>query len=717
MSETTGEMETWFADNDRYLATGLAWLRARLTQLADAGTRGKPTTTVTPLSLRERGRGEGKALTTDNTPSFGSFFFRKDKRVLVPSPPAPLPEGEGSNTIPLPSEMIEAEATARPPALILLARRLGLSEFERHVMLLCIAMELDTRIGGLCARAQQESARPYPTFALALALFDQPAWEALSPERPLRYWRLLEINQTGAQPLIGSVLKADERIVNYVKGLNYLDDRLTSLMKPVVIEEAVLPPSQAALADGIVDGLRKLEESVRLPVFQLLGADSQSKLMVAQRAAARLGLMLYRLPADALPAATTDYETFVRLWQRESNLLPLALMIDAAHVDRAGNTQVPAIQRLFASGLGLVFLDTREPWSDVAKDSVLLDVAKPTPAEQRAAWVEVLGDTAAEHAGRLAAQFNFNLPTIRAIAADARQSGRQPVADALWQECLRRTRPTLDQLAQALETKATWDDIELAPAEKNLLYQIAQQVGTRSAVYDNWGFRQRMNRGFGISVLFAGESGTGKTMAAEIIANELGLMLYRIDLSAVVSKYIGETEKNLRKLFDAAEDGGAILFFDEADALFGKRSEVKDSHDRYANIEINYLLQRMEAYRGLAILATNMKAALDGAFLRRLRFIVNFAFPGVAERKAIWQKAFPREMPRAALDYDRLAKFNLTGGSIHNIALNAAFLAAAAGTKVTMPLLLDAMRTEFRKLEKPVNEAEFRWSESTEAAT
>jgi len=204
-------------------------------------------------------------------------------------------------------------------------------------------------------------------------------------------------------------------------------------------------------------------------------------------------------------------------------------------------------------------------------------------------------------------------------------------------------------------------------------------------------------------------------MAAEVLANHLRLSLYRIDLSAVVSKYIGETEKNLRGLFEGGEDGGAILFFDEADALFGKRSEVKDSHDRYANIEINYLLQRMEAYRGLAILATNMKSALDTAFLRRLRFIVTFSFPGFAERKAIWQKVFPPRTPTRGLDLDRLARLNLTGGHIHNVALHAAFLAAKGGTPVTMPLVLEGARTEFRKLDRPINEADFRWQGAAEA--
>jgi SpoVK/Ycf46/Vps4 family AAA+-type ATPase len=225
-----------------------------------------------------------------------------------------------------------------------------------------------------------------------------------------------------------------------------------------------------------------------------------------------------------------------------------------------------------------------------------------------------------------------------------------------------------------------------------------------------------MNRGLGVSVLFAGASGTGKTMAAEVIANELHLPLYRVDLSTVVNKYIGETEKNLRRLFDAAEDGGAILHCDEADALFGKRSEVKDSHDRHANIEIDYLLQRIEAFRGLAILTTNMKNALDSAFLRRLRFVVNFPFPGVAEREAIWRSAFPAALRIDALDFDQLARLNLPGGSIHSIVLNAAFLAARQAGAVTMPLVLEAARTEFRKLDKPINEADFRRLESVAGA-
>jgi SpoVK/Ycf46/Vps4 family AAA+-type ATPase len=255
----------------------------------------------------------------------------------------------------------------------------------------------------------------------------------------------------------------------------------------------------------------------------------------------------------------------------------------------------------------------------------------------------------------------------------------------------------------------TWADIVLTDEGQRTLTQIADQVAHRTTVYETWGFGDRVTRGLGLSALFAGPSGAGKTMAAEVLANHLRLDLYRIDLSAVVSKYIGETEKNLRRLFDAAEGGGSILFFDEADSLFGKRSEVRDSHDRYANIEVNYLLQRMEAYRGLAVLATNLRSALDSAFLRRLRFIVEFEFPAAAQRRAIWEKAFPPAAPHADLDFDRLGRLQASGGMIRNIALNAAFLAAGAETPITMRHVLAAARTEFRKLELPMPERDFTW--------
>jgi SpoVK/Ycf46/Vps4 family AAA+-type ATPase len=344
---------------------------------------------------------------------------------------------------------------------------------------------------------------------------------------------------------------------------------------------------------------------------------------------------------------------------------------------------------------------------------VRLDVGRPDSQEQEQLWRGLLGDAAARANGALAhvvSQFSLSVPSIEAASAEVRErllaGSDEPVERVIWSACRSQARPRLDDLAQRLHPSAGWADIVLPPEQLRLLHDVAAHVRQRARVYEDWGFAKKGGRGLGISALFAGSSGTGKTMAAEVLAAELELDLYRIDLSQVVSKYIGETEKNLRRIFDAAEEGGAILLFDEADALFGKRSEVKDSHDRYANLEVSYLLQRMEAYRGLAVLTTNMRNALDTAFLRRLRFIVEFPFPGAQERAEIWRCVFPAATPTESLDVARLARLNVAGGVIRNIALNAAFVAADRGEPVRMSHLRHAAEIEYAKLERPLTEAE-----------
>jgi hypothetical protein len=696
----------WQESNSRYLSTALEWLHFKLEARAGLGQEAAAIASPEPAPAPAE---------TQPEPASPAKGKRARREPATPSPvPDPSVPASGSLTQ-LAAEMAAAEQVADPPALILLARRLALSQFEREVLLLCCAMELDSSIASLCAQAQADPARPYPTFALALTLFDAPAWDALSPERPLRYWRLIEISQPGNAPLSTSALRADERIVSYLKGLNYLDDRLALLLGPLEVPAAAaaLPPSHQSVADNILNRLKQLTAGERVPVIQLLGIDSASKQLVAEQVARALGLHVYRLPAALLPTQAHELETLARLWQRESLLLPLALYLDdvSAEADAPQAGTHSPVHRLLARTGGVIFVDARDVLPGLAEDSLRVDVAKPTATEQKEAWAAALGETAGAAPPSLAAQFNLSVASIHQIArrassdAAATDSG---LHEQLWAACLTSTRPRLDTLAQRVEAKATWEDLVLPPAETRLLHQIAAQVAQRSTVHESWGFARRMTRGLGISALFAGDSGTGKTMAAEVIANELRLNLYRIDLSAVVSKYIGETEKNLRRLFDAAEDGGAILFFDEADALFGKRSEVKDSHDRYANIEINYLLQRMEAYGGLAILATNKQSALDLAFMRRLRFVVNFPFPSIAQRKAIWEKVFPSETPVQDLDFDRLARLNLTGGNIASISLNAAFQAAHQGEPITMPLIMESARAELRKLGRVINELEFR---------
>jgi len=618
------------------------------------------------------------------------------------------------------TEIANLELLPTPPALVIVSRLFKLSRFEQDLLLLCVGMELDTRIASLCARAQDDPHRSYPTFALALTVLDEAAWDVLSPERPLRRWRLIEITQHGPQPLTVAALRADERIVNYIKGLNYLDDRLSPLLFPLQVSGVgkELPESFQSNVNTIVNQLKRQRSNWFFPIIQLAGTDLQSKQLIAAHAATALGIQLLRFPVALMPVHAGELEMVGRLIEREMALWPFGIYIDDQDLEKSGakETTTHSLFRLLTRSNGLFFLDTLDgnpALAALGRSTLTIDVTKPSQLEQQKIWQEMLGPTADGLPARLAGQFDLNISAIHEISESSASKVNEDEGGPgnLWDACLAVTRPRLDVLAQHIEPKATWDDIVLPAPELNLLRQIAGQVGHRQTVYEEWGFAAKRTRGLSINALFAGESGTGKTMAAEVIANDLHLNLYRIDLSAVVSKYIGETEKNLRRLFDAAEDGGAILFFDEADALFGKRSEVKDSHDRYANIEINYLLQRIESYRGLAILATNMKSALDQAFMRRIRFIVEFAPHGQAERKAIWQRIFPVQTQTVGLDYTRLANLNLNGGSINNVAINAAFLAARAQSPVTMPLVLQAARNEFVKLKRPFNSDDFTWYE------
>ena len=693
--------DVWLDDNNRYLGASLRWLRLKLQSMASPV---DDPLVVDPVALptpRRRWLRFGPAPTE---PVEGRRLLTATTGSILDAVARAAAERE------------EAARIEPEPALMLLAGRLGLNTFERDTILMCAAADLDPGMGALFAAAQGGGTRGYPTFGLALQSLDDPTWEALSPHRPLRYARMLELSQPGATPLTASALRADERIVNYLKGINALDERLAALVAPSWDGDATsLSASQDRIVDEILGHLRAAATDSRIPLIQLVGPDPASKVAVATRLCATLDRRLYRISLEALPVQKADLENLARLWQRESMLLAVALYIDAEEIDNVGAELASAFQWFVSRELGLVFVGQRETSVRDTGGGYVALVEKPSPREQFEAWTAVLaatdnGGNGIDHeAQSLAGQFDLNLRDIRTTAQAAlRDDTTDPPPERVWDACRRLTQPRLDVLAERLEPKATWDEIVLAPEATSLLHQIVGQVRERFRVYEEWGFAHKMTRGLGISALFTGETGTGKTMAAEVIANELRLALYRIDLSAVVSKYIGETEKNLRKLFDAAESGGAILFFDEADALFGKRSEVKDSHDRYANIEINYLLQRMEAFSGLAILATNMKSALDNAFMRRLRFIVSFQFPGPAERQEIWRKALPPDVPREELDYERLARFSLSGGNIHSIALNAAFAAAGRGAPVSQPLIQAAVRTELRKLERPVNEAEFR---------
>jgi SpoVK/Ycf46/Vps4 family AAA+-type ATPase len=609
---------------------------------------------------------------------------------------------------PKPSEVSVVErdkaraALETPPAIDRLSELFDLSAFERDILLLCAGVEMDSRIAALCGDVQGHPQRTYPTFGLAMAALPEPHWSALTPTRPLRRCQLVDV-ETG-HGLTSAPLRIDERILHYLAGVNLLDP----LLEPRV--QATLPPEYITedhrlIASRIVHVFETCSD--RLPLLHLSGNDSQGQEDTAALAAHFVGRYLFVLRAEDIPVVGPDLDQLAHLWEREALLLPAALLIQSGSV---GLT--PSARRLIENLPGIVFLAGREPVR-LNRSFLRFDVEKPKPSEQKRLWQKALGTSGIVLNGAVDAvsqQFTLSAREISSSASQLEADQHPVQPQDLWNACRSLARPKLDELAQRIVPSAGWDDLVLPELQLQTIRQIASQVRHRMKVYETWGFAAKDRRGLGINALFTGDSGTGKTMAAEVLASELTLDLYRIDLSAVVSKYIGETEKNLKQIFDAAEEGGVLLLFDEADALFGKRGEVKDSHDRYANIEVSYLLQRMEAYQGLTILTTNLKSAMDRAFQRRLRFTVNFPFPDAALREAIWMRIFPAKTPTQGLDYKRLAQLNITGGNIRNIALNAAFLAAEEGNgkPVTMEHLAQAAKLEAQKIERAFSAAEIR---------
>ncbi|WP_445398208.1 AAA family ATPase [Streptomyces sp. LE64] len=565
----------------------------------------------------------------------------------------------------------------------------GLTPFERDLLVLCAAMELGPTAAARCAAA---SGRQFPTFSLALAALAEPHWSALTPDAPLRRYRLVEVADDGA--LTTARLRIDERVLHFLLGVPQIEPQVQGLVSRTAAPGR-LPESQARLAG-------ELAEAVSADgVAALSGGDPQTRRDVVVTAARAAGFGTFALSAADLPAEPADRVALARLWEREAVLLPAALLVEVPDPAKA-----PAAEA-FVAMLGVpVVLSSQDPLPAPTAQRAHLVVAPLDQGEQRGLWRDALdghGDDA--DVAALVAQFSLPGHVIRAAGALAREVGGDLRA-AAWRAGLAHARIALDELGRRVESRAGWDDLVVPERQRGILHEIVAHVRQRATVYQDWGFEDVLRRGLGVTALFAGSSGTGKTLAAEVVAGELGLDLFVIDLSQVVSKYIGETEKNLRRVFDAAERGGAVLLFDEADALFGKRSEVKDSHDRYANLEVSYLLMRMESYRGLAILTTNQKKSLDQAFLRRLRFVVDFPFPNQAERAEIWRRVIPPRAPVDGVEVERLAQLTVAGGSIRNIALSAAFLAADEGTALRMRHLLAAAHTEYVKFERSVTPTE-----------
>jgi hypothetical protein len=616
-----------------------------------------------------------------------------------------------------PAEPERARSAAEPSPADGVAAIFGLTAFERDVILLAALPALEPDAGALIAKAQDDPRLRLPTIAFALSILDDGHWSAFAADAPLRAYGLVDLTEEPLATARGVCLP--ERVLHHLVGVDAPDARLLACAVPLS-GETMLSKSQAKVAASLAE--RLAIDDAAAPILHMHGSNRVLAAAIAAAAAKAAGRRAYLIDPEALPSPAPERTRLARLWSMEARLSKAVPLVDAH--DAGAPAELRAVAR-FAAGIAApVIVLAAEPIPYPYRTSERIDVPRPTAEEQAQCWTGALGSLAERLAGtieRLAAHFTVSPEVIGAIAATAKRAADtddgkkarkadadRELATLLWTNARGRTRPRLDELAQRIEARAGWDDIVLPGRQLDMLKGIAAQVRQRVQVYHGWGFGDRDQRGLGISALFAGPSGTGKTLAAEVIGAALDLDVYRIDLSAVVSKWIGETEKNLRRVFDAAEDTSAILLFDEADALFGKRSDVKESHDRYANIEVSYLLQRMETYRGLAILTTNLRSHIDQAFLRRIRFLVEFPFPGEAERREIWRLAFPACAPREGLDLARLAQLNVPGGSIKNIALNAAFNAADARTPIRMAHIRAAARAEYDKLGKPLTEGELR---------
>ncbi|HEU5089994.1 MAG TPA: ATP-binding protein, partial [Roseiflexaceae bacterium] len=553
--------------------------------------------------------------------------------------------------------------------------------------------------------ADAQHGAPLVTFSLAMATLPEAHWSALMPTAPLRRWRLLDLGS--GTSLTTSPLRISEAVLHFLLGVPMLSEPFLRMLEPV--QALASTPSSLRHEAARIAEMWRHAGTGRQPLIHLFGSGYAAARQVAAHACAAIGLALHALPAWQVPQAPGERDTLAVLWERDAALHGSALLVEFDDLD-GEQADLAAAARFVEQTGGLLLVASRER-RRFHRSAHAIELGLLEVAEQRQAWEAALGPAVATLNGQLdqiVNQFTLDAGAIDAVAREARRSAADGagLARALWSGSRLYARHRLDDLAQRIEPIASWDDLVLPDAQLRVLHDLAGQVRQRATVYETWGFGKRGARGLGISALFSGPSGTGKTTAAEVLAGELDLDLYRIDLAGVVSKYIGETEKNLRRVFDAAEQSGAVLLFDEADAIFGKRSEVKDSHDRYANIEVGYLLQRMETYRGLVILTTNLKHTIDQAFLRRIRFVVQFAFPDAAQRAELWRKSFPPATPLDGLDYSQLARLNIAGGNIRTIALNAAFMAADAAEPVRMQHVLRAARVEYAKLEKPLTESE-----------
>lgn len=622
-----------------------------------------------------------------------------------------------------------------------LQKAYGLSDFDLDVILIALAPELDRRYERLYAYLQDHVSRRRPSVDLVLNLLCSNAVERLdrrihfAADAPLFQRNLIHLisEPDYAEPtLLAKTLKLDDQVVNFILEQQNLDSRLAPFCQwsePTMLEDELpLTLEQQHKLSALAGQAWATHQPLR---FYFRGPQGVGKQRVAEMLAAEVDAPLLVVDLMRVITAKPDFEQLVRLLFREALFQGAILYIDKLELlcsdEKRANSEQILLEALSHSS-GITILSGTQPWQpavDLPLGVFQVPFSMPDFAQRRNSWSNQLVVTGMTFSSAdldaLASRFHLTPTQIaEAVATACNGAGwstgegiDQPTVEELFATARQQSANDLAALARKIEPVYTWEDLILPEDALAQLHELCQRVTHCHQVLEGWGFDRKLSLGKGVNTLFAGPSGTGKTMAAEVVANELGLDLYKIDLSGVVSKYIGETEKNLNRIFQAAENANAILFFDEADALFGKRSEVRDSHDRYANIEISYLLQKMEEYEGLSILATNLNRNMDEAFVRRLTFTIPFPFPDEAHRHRIWQAVWPQEAPLAEdVDLEGLARqFKLAGGNIKNIALASAFLAVEENSAIAMHHLVQATRREYQKMGKVLSEAELNGSQ------
>jgi hypothetical protein len=597
-------------------------------------------------------------------------------------------------------------------ALDALAGWYALTPFELAVIALAAGFEISPDMASLCALAQGDPTANTPTTLLALAVFadlDGASQAVFAPSAPLRFWHLITVETTRPGSRLQFRFGVPDAVLSFLVGQPVIDDALADIIRP--LEAVPQLPADEALAGHVARTARLSGADAAL---HLATEPSRRALGVAAGAAKLLGFLPFHLPLVRL-TIDAERDGVFRLWQRDRLALGGALVV--SFEEPPGEFQLNAISRLLAEGRGPLFLvgAAGQSIAERAPGAVIrMSLPRTDPGEVAEHLAARLGQETTPELRDIAARFRLPLPTLESCATVARaktgEAGPSVPSETLLAEMLPllrdQVREAMGGLADRVPVRMTLDDLVVPQSARAVLDQIIARQRNRGRVMDEWGFARAGGGARGMSVLFAGPSGTGKTLAAEALAHALSLDLFRVDLSRIVDKYIGETEKRLAALFDAADATDAILLFDEADVLFGRRTEVRDSHDHYANLEVGYLLQRIESFRGIAILTTNLANAIDDAFARRFAFSLHFEFPSLDERSRIWRGAFPAEAPATSLDWDRLARLTLTGGQIRVVSINAAMLAADEERAISMGHIARALESEYAKQRRRIPPAE-----------